>query len=92
VPGVPCLQATATSRRRPSLEMCDLSIKPVLAFEHAGDYRLYMGITIFPNAAEAIRAGFEIASPVPDSEGFLHARIRTPKGWARVLVRPNVIR
>ena len=47
-----------------------------------------MGIQIFENALAAIRAGFVIESPIPDAEGFLHARIHTASGWARALVRP----
>ena len=47
-----------------------------------------MGIQIFQNVLEAIRAGFIIESPIPDGEGFLHARIRTARGWAVALVRP----
>lgn len=35
-----------------------------------------MGITIFRSVPEAIRAGYEILSPIPDSEGNLHARTR----------------
>jgi hypothetical protein len=46
------------------------------------------GIQIFPSVMEAIRAGFQIESPHPDSEGFLRARIRTHAGWAVALVRP----
>ncbi len=46
------------------------------------------GIQIFRSVAEAIRAGFEIQSIYPDSEGFLHARTHTPAGWAAALVRP----
>lgn len=46
-----------------------------------------MGITIFSTINEAIRAGFMLESPYPDSEGFLHARIRTTAGWALALVR-----
>lgn len=46
------------------------------------------GIVIFGSVVEAIRAGFEILSPHPDSEGFLHARIHTGRGWAVALVRP----
>ncbi len=45
------------------------------------------GIVIFGSVVEAIRAGFEVLSPHPDSEGFIHARIRTEKGWAVALVR-----
>lgn len=48
-----------------------------------------MGIQIFQSIREALRAGFLIESPIPDAEGFLHARIRTTSGWARALVRPN---
>jgi hypothetical protein len=46
-----------------------------------------MGIQIFESVGEAINAGFMIESPIPDSEGFLHARIRTSAGWAKALVR-----
>lgn len=46
-----------------------------------------MGIQIFNSVREAIRAGFMIESPFPDSEGFLHARICTNAGWAKALVR-----
>ena len=46
-----------------------------------------MGIQIFPNVKEAISAGFMIESPIPDAEGFLHARIPTSAGWALALVR-----
>lgn len=45
------------------------------------------GILIFGSVVEAIQAGFQIESPHPDSEGFLHARIRTADGWAIALVR-----
>lgn len=45
------------------------------------------GILIFQSVTEAIRAGFTIESPYPDSEGFLHARIRTAAGFATALVR-----
>lgn len=45
-----------------------------------------MGLVIFDSVAAATRAGFEILSPHPDLEGFLHARTRTPKGWALALV------
>jgi hypothetical protein len=48
-----------------------------------------MGIQIFSNVTEAIRAGFMIESPYPDSEGFLHARTCTPAGWAQALVRTS---
>jgi hypothetical protein len=44
------------------------------------------GILIFRSVVEALSAGFEIESAYPDSEGFLHARIRTPRGWAAALV------
>ncbi len=44
------------------------------------------GIRIFESAAEAIRAGFEILSVYPDGEGFVHARTRTPAGWALALI------
>ncbi len=46
-----------------------------------------MGLLIFPSVFEAIRAGYQIESPYPDGEGFLHARIHTAAGWARALVR-----
>ena len=46
-----------------------------------------MGIQIFSNVREALRAGYMIESPYPDTEGFLHARFHTPAGWARALVR-----
>jgi hypothetical protein len=49
-----------------------------------------MGITIFSSVGEAIRAGFMLESPHPDSEGFLHARIRTAAGWAVALVRTSI--
>ncbi len=45
-----------------------------------------MGIIIFRTAQEALRAGYSIESPVPDSEGFLHARIRTARGWEKALI------
>jgi hypothetical protein len=45
------------------------------------------GIHIFGSVSEAIRAGFKILSVHPDSEGHLHARIRTSAGWALALVR-----
>jgi len=48
-----------------------------------------MGIQIFQNVKEAISAGFTIESPIPDSEGFLHARILCSAGWALALVRPQ---
>jgi hypothetical protein len=48
-----------------------------------------MGIQIFESVRAAIRAGYMIDSPVPDSEGFLHARTYTIAGWARALVYPN---
>jgi hypothetical protein len=48
-----------------------------------------MGIQVFSSVAEAIRAGFIIESPHPDAEGFLHARIHTPGGWAHAFVRPS---
>ena len=46
-----------------------------------------MGIQIFSNVREALRAGYSIESPHPDSEGFLHARTHTSAGWAKALVR-----
>jgi hypothetical protein len=45
-----------------------------------------VGLVIFDSVAAAMRAGFEILSVYPDPEGFLHARTRTPKGWALALV------
>ena len=48
-----------------------------------------MGIEFFENAASAIAAGYEILSQIPDSEGFLHARLRTARGFAIALVRAN---
>jgi hypothetical protein len=48
-----------------------------------------MGIQIFKSVREAIRAGFMVVSPIPDAEGFLHAQIHTPAGWARALIVPN---
>ena len=46
-----------------------------------------MGIQIFPSVIAAVRAGYMMESAHPDSEGFLHARIHTPAGWAQALVR-----
>lgn len=46
-----------------------------------------MGIQIFRDVREAIAAGYIIESPLPDSEGFIHARMHTPAGWAMALVR-----
>lgn len=46
-----------------------------------------MGIRIFNSVCEAVRAGFMIESPIPDSEGFLHARICINATWAKALVR-----
>ena len=45
------------------------------------------GIAIFDSVTQAVSAGFEILSVYPDSDGFLHARIRTSAGWALSLVR-----
>jgi len=45
-----------------------------------------MGIAIFESVSDALRAGYTIESPYPDSEGFLHARIHTAAGWAKALV------
>jgi hypothetical protein len=50
-----------------------------------------MGIQIFPSVREALRAGFMIESAIPDSEGFLHARIRIASGWAIALVRTSSV-
>ena len=44
-------------------------------------------ILIFKSIVEALSAGYMIESPIPDSEGHLHARIRTSGGWAKALVR-----
>jgi hypothetical protein len=46
-----------------------------------------MGIQIFSSVTAAVRAGYMVDSPLPDSEGFLHARIHTPAGWAPALIR-----
>ncbi len=46
-----------------------------------------MGIKIFQTVHEAIKAGYLIESAIPDSEGFLHARMHTQRGWAAALVR-----
>lgn len=44
-------------------------------------------MTIFKSVLEAIRAGYEIEHPaIPDSEGYLHARIIINGHWARALV------
>jgi len=48
------------------------------------------GIVIFKNAETAIRAGYLIESPIPDSEGFLRARTRTTTGWAMALVHARM--
>lgn len=45
------------------------------------------GLLIFESVAAAIAAGYAIMSPYADSNGFLHARIRTSAGWALALVR-----
>jgi len=49
-----------------------------------------MGIVIFRTVVEALRAGYLIESPIPDSEGFLHARTRTASGWAKALIQTRV--
>ena len=46
-----------------------------------------MGIVIFGDIQAALRAGFMIESPIPDSEGFLHARTQTELGWAKALIQ-----
>ena len=46
-----------------------------------------MGIVIFETVKEALWAGYMIESPMPDSEGFLHARRHTERGWAMALIR-----
>ncbi len=51
-----------------------------------------MGIRIFEDVQEALRAGYAIESPIPDSEGFLHARIHLAGGWARALIRARAAR
>lgn len=43
---------------------------------------------IFHSVLDAIRAGYQIVSPIPDNDGFIHARILTSDGWATALVRP----
>jgi hypothetical protein len=48
-----------------------------------------MGIQIFPTVTAAVRAGYLIESVYPDPEGFLHARMHTPVGWAQALVRTS---
>lgn len=45
------------------------------------------GILVFESVVQAVRAGYEIESSYPDSEGFLHARIRLAAGWGKALVR-----
>jgi hypothetical protein len=45
------------------------------------------GIQIFGSVSDALRAGFQILSPHPDSEGFLHARVRVADAWALALVK-----
>jgi hypothetical protein len=56
----------------------------------AGSYHERVGIVIFSTSEEALHAGFTIESPIPDGEGFLHARIRRSKGWERALIRTKV--
>jgi hypothetical protein len=56
----------------------------------AGSYYEPMGILIFSTSEEALHAGFMIESPIPDGEGFLHARMRTSNGWERALIRTKV--
>ena len=51
-----------------------------------------MGIQIFTSVRDAIHAGFMIESSLPDAQGFLHARIHTPAGWAQALVHSEVKR
>ena len=46
-----------------------------------------MGIQIFESVVQALRAGYTIESPIPDSEGFVSARIHTSSGWSKALVR-----
>lgn len=46
-----------------------------------------MGIHIFESVQAALQAGYLIESAIPDSEGFLSARIRTAAGWAKALIR-----
>jgi hypothetical protein len=48
------------------------------------------GILFFNTLQDAIRAGYMIESPMPDSEGFLHAKSRSQSGWAKALVRAAV--
>ena len=46
------------------------------------------GLVFFTSVHEAIQAGYEILHPaIADSEGFLHARIMTARGWAIALVK-----
>lgn len=45
------------------------------------------GILIFNKIQDALHAGYSIESPYPDSEGFLHARMRTATALAMALVR-----
>jgi hypothetical protein len=45
------------------------------------------GIQIFRSVREAITAGYVLESSIPDSEGFIHARIKTNAGWEKALVR-----
>lgn len=45
------------------------------------------GIVVFGSVVEALRAGFTMYGPYPDSEGNLRAWIQTPNGKADALVR-----
>ncbi len=46
------------------------------------------GLVFFNSVREAIQAGYEILHPaIADSEGFLHARTMTTRGWAIALVK-----
>lgn len=45
-------------------------------------------MVIFESALAALRAGFTLENPfLPDSEGYGHAWIQTPRGKAIALVR-----
>ena len=56
-------------------------------YYHDREVKIMTGIQIFNGVQDAIRAGYTIESPYPDSEGFLHACTRTPAGFAIALVR-----
>ena len=54
---------------------------------HDREVKIMTGIQIFNRVQDALRAGYTIESPHPDSEGFLQARTRPPAGFAIALVR-----